>query len=136
MKELLPPCPSPCSGHLYFHTFKDDREPVLESRLRSGQISVGEFVRGLLHSSKFRDDFVPLQQQLPHGRSDRRPGNGVDPSGSGNFSLPQPEWLSDPPSPLARKIWQGLGRWFRPDGLRALRRRHHAQHPHRGLIGA
>ena len=42
---------------IYFHAFKVDREPVLESRLRSGQISMREFVRGLLYSNKFRDDF-------------------------------------------------------------------------------
>lgn len=42
---------------IYFHAFKIDREPVLESRLRSGQINVREFVRGLLLSNKFRNDF-------------------------------------------------------------------------------
>ena len=42
---------------IFFHAFKVDREPVLESRLRSGQISMREFVRGLLYSDKFRNDF-------------------------------------------------------------------------------
>jgi phycobilisome rod-core linker protein len=42
---------------IFFHAFKADREPVLESRLRSGQISMRDFVRGLLNSDKFRNDF-------------------------------------------------------------------------------
>jgi phycobilisome rod-core linker protein len=180
---------------IYFHAFKVDREPALESRLRNGQISVREFVRGLLHSNKFRDDFyrcnsnyrmvdqtvgrvlgrpVHGQQErialsillaqkgvggladhlldsqeyrdafgddtIPHQRSRVLPGRrlgdlpfnqqapryGADwrdtaarrapagrgtawtPSGSGSFSRPRPQWLADAPSPLARKIWQGL----------------------------
>jgi phycobilisome rod-core linker protein len=42
---------------IFFHAFKVDRDPVLESRLRSGQITMRDFVRGLLLSSKFRNDF-------------------------------------------------------------------------------
>jgi len=42
---------------IFFHAFKVDREPVLESRLRSGQISVQDFVRGLLLSRKFQEGF-------------------------------------------------------------------------------
>ncbi|MEB3200492.1 MAG: phycobilisome rod-core linker polypeptide [Synechococcaceae cyanobacterium] len=42
---------------IYFHAFRVDRDPVLESQLRSNQITVRDFVRGLLLSSKFRDDF-------------------------------------------------------------------------------
>lgn len=42
---------------IFFHAFKADREAVLESQLRSGQITVREFVRGLLLSDKFRNDF-------------------------------------------------------------------------------
>jgi phycobilisome rod-core linker protein len=42
---------------IFFHAFKADRDPVLESRLRSGSISVRDFVRGLVLSGKFRDDF-------------------------------------------------------------------------------
>ena len=42
---------------IFFHAFKADRDPVLESQLRSGQITVREFVRGLLLSNKFRNDF-------------------------------------------------------------------------------
>jgi phycobilisome rod-core linker protein len=180
---------------IYFHAFKVDREPVLESRLRNGQISVREFVRGLLHSNKFRDDFyrcnsnyrmvdqivgrvlgrpvhgqqerialsillaqkgvggladhlldsqeyrdafgddiiphqlsrvlpgrrlgeLPFNQQAPRYGADWRDtaarrapagrGTAWTPSGSGSFSRPRPEWLANAPSPLARKIWQGL----------------------------
>jgi phycobilisome rod-core linker protein len=179
---------------IFFHAFKVDRQPVLESRLRSGQISIREFVRGLLHSSKFRDDFYrcnsnyrmvdqivgrvlgrPVHGQkerialsiliaqrgvagladhlldsaeyreafgddsVPHQRSRVLPGRRIGdlpfnqqaprydaywrettarrapagrgtawtPSGS-SFNLPRPAWLADAPSPLARKIWQGL----------------------------
>jgi phycobilisome rod-core linker protein len=42
---------------IFFHAFKVDRDAVLESQLRSGQITVRDFVRGLLLSRKFRDDF-------------------------------------------------------------------------------
>ena len=42
---------------IYFHAFKVDRDPVLEMRLRSGQINVRDFVRQLLLSDKFRQDF-------------------------------------------------------------------------------
>jgi phycobilisome rod-core linker protein len=180
---------------IYFHAFKVDREPVLESRLRNGQISVREFVRGLLHSNKFRDDFyrcnsnyrmvdqtvgrvlgrpvhgqqerialsillaqkgvagladhlldsqeyrdafgddiiphqlsrvlpgrrlgdLPFNQQAPRYGADWRDtaarrapagrGTAWTPSGSGSFSRPRPQWLAGAPSPLARKIWQGL----------------------------
>ena len=42
---------------VYFHAFKRDRDAMLESQLRSGQISTREFVRQLLRSEKFRNDF-------------------------------------------------------------------------------
>ena len=42
---------------IYFHAFKVDRDPMLESQLREGQITMRDFVRGLLLSQKFRDDF-------------------------------------------------------------------------------
>ena len=42
---------------IFFHAFKVDRDAALESQLRSDQITVRDFVRGLLLSSKFRDDF-------------------------------------------------------------------------------
>jgi phycobilisome rod-core linker protein len=42
---------------IFFHAFKVDRDPVLESQLRSNQITVRDFIRGLLRSKKFRDDF-------------------------------------------------------------------------------
>jgi phycobilisome rod-core linker protein len=42
---------------IYFHAFQVDRDPVLEMRLRSGQITVRGFIRGLLLSDKFRNDF-------------------------------------------------------------------------------
>ena len=179
---------------IFFHAFKIDREPVLESQLRSDQISMREFVRGLLHSNKFRNDFyrcnsnyrmvdqivgrvlgrpvhgqkerialsiliaqngvcgladhlldsaeyraafgddtvphqlsrvlpgrrigdLPFNQQAPRydaywretsaRRAPAGSGTAWSPSGSA-FSQPRPEWLADAPSPLARKIWQGL----------------------------
>jgi phycobilisome rod-core linker protein len=42
---------------IYFHAFQVDRDSVLESQLRSNQITVRDFVRSLLLSRKFRDDF-------------------------------------------------------------------------------
>ncbi|WP_017326224.1 phycobilisome rod-core linker polypeptide [Synechococcus sp. PCC 7336] len=45
---------------IFFHAFKCDREPCLESQLRSGQITVREFVRGLLLSNTYRKSFYDL----------------------------------------------------------------------------
>jgi phycobilisome rod-core linker protein len=42
---------------IFFHAFKVDREPALESRFRSGMITTKQFIRGLLLSDKFRQDF-------------------------------------------------------------------------------
>lgn len=42
---------------LFFHAFKWDREKILESQLRNGQITVRDFVRGLLLSNTFRNSF-------------------------------------------------------------------------------
>ncbi len=42
---------------IFFHAFKVDREPVLESQLRSGQITIRDFVRGLVLSTRFREGF-------------------------------------------------------------------------------
>ena len=42
---------------IFFHAFKSDREPFLESQLRSGQITVRDFIRGLLLSNTYRDSF-------------------------------------------------------------------------------
>lgn len=42
---------------IFFHAFKSDRDPALESQPRSGQITVRDFIRGLLLSQKVRDDF-------------------------------------------------------------------------------
>jgi phycobilisome rod-core linker protein len=42
---------------IFFHAFMVDREVVLESQLRTGQISTRQFIRGLLLSDKFRNDF-------------------------------------------------------------------------------
>jgi phycobilisome rod-core linker protein len=43
--------------HIFFHAFKWDREIVLESQLRNRQITVREFIRGLLLSNTFIDSF-------------------------------------------------------------------------------
>jgi len=42
---------------IFFHAFKVDREPMLEMQLRNGDITVRDFVRGLLLSRKFREGF-------------------------------------------------------------------------------
>jgi phycobilisome rod-core linker protein len=42
---------------IYFHAFKCDREIVLESQLRNRQITVRDFIRGLLLSNTFIDSF-------------------------------------------------------------------------------
>lgn len=42
---------------IYFHAFKADREKFLESQLRNGQITVRDFIRGLLLSNTFLDSF-------------------------------------------------------------------------------
>lgn len=42
---------------IFFHAFKWDRETVLESQLRNRQITVRDFIRGLLLSNTFIDSF-------------------------------------------------------------------------------
>ncbi len=42
---------------IFFHAFAYDRESALESQLRNGQISVRDFIRGLLLSNTFIDSF-------------------------------------------------------------------------------
>jgi phycobilisome rod-core linker protein len=45
---------------IFFHAFKADREKFLESQLRSNQITVREFVRGLLLSNTYRNSFYKM----------------------------------------------------------------------------
>ncbi|MGB8699481.1 MAG: phycobilisome rod-core linker polypeptide [Thermosynechococcaceae cyanobacterium] len=45
---------------IFFHAFASDREAVLESQLKNGQISVRDFVRGLLLSDRYRRSFYDL----------------------------------------------------------------------------
>jgi phycobilisome rod-core linker protein len=42
---------------IFFHAFTSDREVALESQLRSGNISVRQFVRGLVLSKTYRSSF-------------------------------------------------------------------------------
>ena len=42
---------------VYFHAFDSDRETALESQLRTGQITVRDFIRGLMLSNTFLDSF-------------------------------------------------------------------------------
>ena len=42
---------------IFFHAFATDREVALESQLRSGNISVRQFVRGLVLSKTYRSSF-------------------------------------------------------------------------------
>lgn len=42
---------------IFFHAFKWDREAFLESQLRNGQITVRDFIRGLLLSKTFYNSF-------------------------------------------------------------------------------
>ncbi len=42
---------------IFFHAFRSDREICLESQLRNGQITVRDFIRGLLLSETFRSSF-------------------------------------------------------------------------------
>ena len=42
---------------IFFHAFKRDREIILESQLRNRQITVRDFIRGLLLSNTFIDSF-------------------------------------------------------------------------------
>lgn len=42
---------------VFFHVFKSEREPFLESQLRNRQITVRDFIRGLLLSETFKNSF-------------------------------------------------------------------------------
>ncbi len=45
---------------IFFHAFACDRQPFLESQLRSGQITVRDFIRGLLLSDTYKKSFYNL----------------------------------------------------------------------------
>lgn len=45
---------------IFFHAFAVDREPALESQLRCGQITVRQFIQGLLLSNTFMNSFYNL----------------------------------------------------------------------------
>ncbi len=45
---------------IYFHAFKVDRDPGLESQLRNGQLTVREFIRALCLSDTFTRSFYNL----------------------------------------------------------------------------
>ncbi|MBN3958949.1 phycobilisome rod-core linker polypeptide [Nostoc sp. NMS8] len=45
---------------IFFHAFAADRETYLESQLRNGQITVRDFIRGLLLSNTFKRSFYDL----------------------------------------------------------------------------
>ncbi len=45
---------------IFFHAFASDREPFLESQLRYGQITVRDFIRGLLLSNTYKKSFYNL----------------------------------------------------------------------------
>ncbi|UBF25193.1 phycobilisome rod-core linker polypeptide [Kovacikia minuta CCNUW1] len=45
---------------IFFHAFAADRESVLESQLRNGQITVRDFIRGLLLSDRYKRSFYDL----------------------------------------------------------------------------
>jgi len=45
---------------IFFHAFAADREIYLESQLRNGQITVRDFIRGLLLSDTYRRSFYDL----------------------------------------------------------------------------
>jgi phycobilisome rod-core linker protein len=45
---------------IFFHAFEADREKFLESQLRSGQITVRDFIRGLCLSNTFTNSFYNL----------------------------------------------------------------------------
>ena len=84
----------------YLDTFDYDTMPYQRSRVLAGQ------AQGAL----------PFNQQAPRydrywreAVARRAPtGGGTAWSPSGGFSVPRPAWLADAPSPLARRIWQGL----------------------------
>jgi phycobilisome rod-core linker protein len=45
---------------IFFHAFAADREVALESQLRNGQITVRDFIRGLLLSNTYKRSFYDL----------------------------------------------------------------------------
>ena len=45
---------------IFFHAFAADRETFLESQLRNGQITVRDFIRGLLLSNTYKRSFYDL----------------------------------------------------------------------------
>ena len=71
---------------VFFHAMRSDREPFLESQLRSGNITVRDFIRGLLLSERFQQGYYQCNSNYrmvdqvvgrvlgrpPHGDAERR----------------------------------------------------------------
>ena len=47
-----------CYRQIYFHAMRCDRDRFLESQLRSGSITVRDFIRGLLLSDRFYRGYI------------------------------------------------------------------------------
>jgi phycobilisome rod-core linker protein len=52
---------------IFFHAFKSDREPFLESQLRDGQITVRDFIKGLVLSNTFYTSFYEKNSNYRFG---------------------------------------------------------------------
>ena len=81
---------------VFFHAMRSDREPFLESQLRSGNITVRDFIRGLLLSERFQR-LLPVQLQLPDGGS-----------GGGTSARPPDPWRRRTPGLVDRDRRKGL----------------------------
>ena len=57
---------------IFFHAFKSDRDVNLESQLRDGQITVRDFIRGLLLSETFQRSFYNLNSNYIANRTSTR----------------------------------------------------------------
>ncbi|MBX2864491.1 MAG: phycobilisome rod-core linker polypeptide [Leptolyngbyaceae cyanobacterium MAG.088] len=68
---------------IFFHAFKADRERFLESQLRSNQITVRDFVRGLLLSNTYRRAFYGMNSNYRYVEQTVQRALGRDVFGKG-----------------------------------------------------
>ena len=98
---------------VFFHAMRSDREPFLESQLRSGNITVRDFIRGLLLSERFQQGYYQCSSN--YRMVDRL--SGARPPVHVNMVVI--DWREQPRRHLAGQhgVYALLRTWFRSRSL-------------------
>jgi phycobilisome rod-core linker protein len=86
----------------YREAFGTDQVPHQRSRVLAGQ------AQGVIPFNQQAPRYNAYWRDMTARRAPAGRGTAWTPSGAGFPTMAPPAWLADAPSPLARKIWQGL----------------------------